>query len=165
MQNLIIRIAQENEKIIADPKIGCLILSDLTSDEKAEKIIQVIHKKNKLVLCESAEKFVKWHTDGFVLDLSKEQTPQKIVKLLRQRFAKAIIGVISRNRRHEAMLISECEPDFIIFKCWKDGLEQTAELLQWYSELFLIQCAAQIEEKLDYSSLLCDFVIIDDSMC
>lgn len=61
------------------------------------------------------------------------------------------------------MLVSECEPDFVAFKVWQEGLEQTRELLQWYNELFLIQSAAQIEDNsADISAISADFIIIDD---
>jgi hypothetical protein len=60
------------------------------------------------------------------------------------------------------MLVSECEPDFLIFRFWRDGWEANRELLKWYNELFLIQCAAQVEEDCDFKSLPCDFVILND---
>ena len=61
------------------------------------------------------------------------------------------------------MLVSECEPDFVAFKVWRDGIEQTRELLEWYNEFFLIQSAAQIEDdEVNIAKLTADFVIIDD---
>jgi len=165
MQNLIIKITQENTNLIQHSEIGCFILPDDCAPSFAKEFIAVAKKNNKLVLV-SGEKAVdfyqKYNPDGVILNTVKEEAPQKSIKQLKKIAPHAIIGVITRNRRHEAMLVSECEPDFVIFKFWRDGLEANTELLDWYSEFFLIQCAAQIEEDFDYSALNADFVIIDD---
>ena len=72
----------------------------------------------------------------------------------------SIIGLFSRSRRHEAMLISELEPDFIIFKVWSDGLDKTIELLNWYNDFFIIQSCAWLEdENIDLSLINADFYI------
>jgi hypothetical protein len=167
MQNLIIRITQENTKIIDDDKIGCFILPDTTSDAFAVKFVEAAAQKGKLVLTcgnNALSAYQKWQTDGLIIDTSKEEKPQKSVKQVQAQAKKAIIGVITRNRRHEAMLVSECEPDFVIFKVWQDGYERNKELLTWYNELFLIQSAAQMEEVCDYTALPTDFVIINDTV-
>ena len=73
-------------------------------------------------------------------------------------------GIICRNRRHEAMLASECEPDFLVFRAWADGQEKVRELTAWYSEMFLIQSALlPMEENLDFETFQTDFVILDDT--
>lgn len=166
MQNFIIRITQKNFNIIENPQCRCFILPDTTSVEFAAEFVQKAHAADKLVLA-SGEKAVSFYQknnlDGFMVDTSKESAPQKLIKKLQAQNPQAIIGVISRNRRHEAMLVSECEPDFVAFKVWQEGLEQTRELLQWYNELFLIQSAAQIEDNdVDISTISADFIIIDD---
>ena len=165
MQNFIIRITQENTQMLQKSAIGCYILSTSCSPQFAAEFIQQAHQANKLVLCAGdnlVEFYKTYNTDGLILNTVKEDKPQKLLKQIQAQAPKAIIGVISRNRRHEAMLVSECEPDFVIFKFWKDGLEANKELLDWYAELFLIQNAAQIEEELDFSRLNADFIIIDD---
>lgn len=73
-----------------------------------------------------------------------------------------IVGVVTRNRRHEAMLVSECEPGFVIFRAWQDGIEKIKELTSWYNEMFLIQSALLPMEDIDYASFETDFVILDD---
>lgn len=165
MQNLIIKITQENTNLVADDKIGCFILPDNCAPAFAKEFIVAARKNNKLVLVDgekAVDFYQKYNPDGVILNTVKEAQPQKIIKQIKKTLPSAIIGVISRNRRHEAMLVSECEPDFIIFKFWRDGLNANKELLDWYCEFFLIQCAAQIEEEFDYSSLNADFIIIED---
>lgn len=165
MQNFIIRITQENDALIANQSIGCFILEETLTPAFAAAFVLKAHQAEKLVLCagdKAAENYRQYQADGFVVDTVKEVAPQKILKPYREKFPKAIIGAVCRNRRHEAMLVSECEPDFVIFKFWQDGLETNRELLAWYNELFLIQSAAQIEEKIDWRSLSADFLIVSD---
>jgi len=166
MQNLIIRITQENTKLITEDKIGCFILADNLSADFMTWFTEEAHKHNKLVLTSgdnAVETYQNCKADGLVIDSSKDEKPQKLVKQIQAQAKKAILGVITRNRRHEAMLVSECEPDFVIFRLWKDGLAENRELIEWYSELFLIQCAAQPEEPCDYTDLPVDFIISDDT--
>ena len=167
MQNFIIRITQENFNSINNECCQCFILPDTTTPDFALDFVQKAHAKDKLILSEgnnAVEFYKKYNLDGVVVDTSKDEKPQNTVKFVQQQIGKAIVGVISRNRRHEAMLISECEPDFVIFKVWQEGIEHTKELLEWYNELFLIQSAAQVEDKnIDIEALTADFVIIDDT--
>ena len=165
MQNFIIRITQENTNLIKCAEIGCFILPDTTAPEFAAEFTTEVQKAGKLVLAEgnsAVEFYQKFGTDGLILDTSKEANPVKAIKEVQKQVPKAVLGVVSRNRRHEAMIVSECEPDFVIFKFWKDGFESNKELLEWYAELFLIQNAAQIEEDCDFSAIPADFVILDD---
>ena len=38
------------------------------------------------------------------------------------------------------MIVSEAEPDFVVFKVWKDGFESVRELTDWYNDFFLKMC-------------------------
>lgn len=165
MQNFIIRITQENTKLLNDDKIGCFILPDTVSSEFAERFINEAKQKGKLVLAcgDNAVQFCqKFNPDGLILNTVKEDNPRKYIENIRARAKKAIIGAISRNRRHEAMLVSEAEPDFIIFQIWKDGVENNIELIDWYNEFFLIQNAAYPQDEVDIKNINSDFVILDD---
>lgn len=166
MKNFIIRITQENTNLLDDETIGCFILPDSTSEAMATEFIEVAKAKGKLVLAEGENAltfYQRFNTDGMILNTAKAENPRKFIEDVRAKAPKAIIGAISRNRRHEAMLVSEAEPDFIIFKFWKDGLENNLELLEWYNEFFLIQNAAWPQENIENDKLPADFVIIDDT--
>lgn len=166
MQNLIIRITQENTKLASDGTIGCFILADNLPAEFTVKFTEEAHKHDKLVLTSGSnaiETYRNCKADGLIIDASKEEKPQKLIKQIQAQTKKAILGVISRNRRHEAMLISECEPDFIIFRFWQDGFAENLELLEWYNELFLIQNAVLPMQEIDLNSVHSDFVILDDT--
>lgn len=166
MQNFIIRITQENTELLNDEKIGCFILPDSVSSEFAESFINQARQKNKLVLADGDNAlafYQKFNPDGFILNTVKQENPRKFIENIRKQAKKAIIGAISRNRRHEAMLVSEAEPDFIIFQFWKDGLSNNIELLEWYNEFFLIQNAAWPQDEMDTTLIKSDFVIINDT--
>lgn len=165
MQNFIIRITQENTNLLNNDKIGCFILPDTINPEFAERFINEAGQKGKLVLVygdNALQFYQKFNPDGLIINTVKEENPRKFIENIRAKAKKAIIGAVSRNRRHEAMLVSEAEPDFIIFQIWKDGLENNLELIDWYNEFFLIQNAAWIVEDINFTDLKCDFVILDD---
>lgn len=166
MQNLIINITQENFDLLLRDDLVCFLLPDTLGENFIIEFVKRARNKAKLCLIygeKAEEKYQKYGADGVVLDLSREEKPQRLLKEFKDKNREALVGAISRNRRHEAMLISECEPEFIIFRLWKDGGEKTAELLKWYSDFFLIQCAVWPQEPLNYASSFADFVIIDSS--
>jgi len=167
MQNLIIRSTQKNTSLLTDSTLQCFILDTSLPEEFLEKFTAAAVSGGKLALYsgENAADICERHGgSGFLLDTSKENIKQKDIKKIFVAHPHAVKGLICRNRRHEAMLVSECEPDFIVFKVWKDGFAENKKLLDWYNELFLIQSAAQIEDDLpDLSSLHTDFIILTDS--
>lgn len=163
MQNLIINITQENFALLKNKEIGCFILANTLSEDFRTEFIAKAKAAEKLcLLLSDGKEFSLNNADGVVFDLSKEDAPQKILKNFKLKNPRLITGAISRNRRHEAMLISECEPEFVIFNVWNDGFDKCRELLEWYNEFFLIQSAVWPREKCDYTSLAADFVILDD---
>ncbi|MBR1600289.1 MAG: hypothetical protein IJ677_01775 [Alphaproteobacteria bacterium] len=165
MQNFIIRITQENTNLLNNENIGCFILPDTVSAEFAENFIVKAKQNNKLVLASgdnALQFYKKFNLDGLILNTVKEENPRKFIENIKAQAKRAIIGAISRNRRHEAMLVSEAEPDFIIFQIWQDGLEKNLELLEWYNEFFLIQNAVWPQKEINTSDIKSDFVILDD---
>ena len=98
--------------------------------------------------------------DGVVLDLGAEEVKDKLEAVRKTLGKGGIVGLFTRNRRHESMLVSEAEPDFVIFKVWKDGFEGVKELTDWYADFFLIQSAAWVmEDGVKVEQLRTDFVI------
>ena len=166
MQNFIIRITQKKFNLIAETVCQCFILPTISAADFTLEFVQKVHTAGKLVLAQGDDAvtfYQEYGLDGVLIDTVKEAAPQKMIEQVQKQIPQAVLGVISRNRRHEAMLVSECEPDFVAFKVWNEGIEQTKELLEWYNELFLIQSAAQIEdEAVDIAELTADFVIVDD---
>lgn len=165
MQKLIIRITQENTKLIADSNLQCFILPDSLPQSFIADFCAKAKTAEKLVLLsgeKAADLYLQKLGDGLIIDTSKDENPAKHIKEIKAKCKKSLLGVICRNRRHEAMLVSECEPDFIIFRFWKDGFAANSELLKWYSEFFLIQSAVQPEDEVDTSNLSADFLILSD---
>lgn len=162
MQKIILKITSEHFEPVNDDRFQCFILDDPLSSHFKQEFAVLAKKKNKIVLGFSLSDCLAYSLDGLIIDLSKSEKIAQDYKRQTKDLKNKFIGVICRNRRHEAMLVSECEPDFLIFKAWNDGIEKIKELTSWYAEMFLIQSALLPMENIDYKSFETDFVILDD---
>ena len=167
MQKFIVKITSEQTTLLSDSQIGCFLLDSQASESFNREFAEQAKLKGKLVLVygEQAPQICKkLSLDGVVVDLSKNEKPKAEFQYLRNFLGKdSIIGAITRNRRHEAMVISENEPDFVIFQAWQEGIEQVKELVSWYNELFLIQSAVVFrDENMNYGQFDCDIAILSD---
>lgn len=158
----IIRIDEPNEKILQDLIAECYVLCATLGESFCKRFIEKATDKVVLFYGDKAiEKCQNLGADGVIVDLSADDLKAKITALRKELGKNKYVGLFTRNRRHESMLVSEIEPDFIIFKVWKDGFEQVEELTNWYQEFFLIQSAAWVmEEDVPIEKLNTDFVIV-----
>lgn len=162
MQKFIIKISEPDDSLLNNPECECFILSSALPKEFMLKFIAAAKAKDKIVLAESSELCAQLNTDGVLLDLSKSENIAADYQAQTAGLKRKFIGVISRNRRHEAMLVSECEPDFIAFRAWQDGADKVKELTDWYEEFFLIQAALiPVDDNLDFSDFKTDYVIVN----
>ena len=165
MQKFVVNLTNKDKTLIQNSKLECFIID--TAQAKTAELVDSIKAQHKIVLLEgekACELCQEYNADGVLIDLSKSEHCAKDVNFARKQIGDKVLGVISRNRRHEAMLISECEPDFVAFKVWNQGIEQVKELVSWYTEMFLIQSAALLTEPLDnIEQLDCDIVICEDT--
>ena len=167
MQKFIVKITSENISLIDDSRVECFLLDSAADTAFNRRFAEAARKAGKLLLScgdKAPELCRELGLDGVVVDLSKNEKPKAEFQFLRNFLGKdAVIGAVTRNRRHEAMVISEFEPDFLVFQAWNDGLEQVRELVSWYNGLFLIQSAILCrDENLDYAGFDCDIVILSD---
>lgn len=165
MPKFVIKISAPGaENLLSDDNVGCFIIDSslpksyidsFISQATANEKIVLLSGKSAAVLCNAVE------ADGIVADLSSSDAIKKDMAFLRSQIGSRFLGVICRNRRHEAMVVSENDPDFVIFKIWHDGVENTLELAKWYTEFFLIQMAVQPEdEEVDFNVFPGDMVIL-----
>ena len=163
MHKLIVILENEDLSLIRQPNYECFLADSSLSDKVLANLSQTVKAQNKIFLISGDNACAlcqKYNADGVLIDVSKSEHCVKEVNFARKQIGDKILGVISRNRRHEAMLISECEPDFVAFKVWEQGREQTKELVAWYTEMFLIQSAVIPQEKLNnIEQFDCDIVI------
>ena len=163
MQKFIIHITEKSFELLKNEQLECFIInSDLPDSFKAE-FAKIAKENQKLVLSYEPETTIKFNLDGVVLDLSKSENIGADYKNLTQGLKGKFIGAICRNRRHEAMLVGECEPDFVVFRAWTDGQEKVRELTTWFDEMFLLQSALLPVEDVDYGTFKTDFVILEDT--
>ena len=145
MPNFILNInSPDDDLLLANPDIQCCLLNSEIEPKLLKKIIFQLQQAERIVLlfgANACELCNQLSVDGVALDLSKSNNLKQDITYARKQIGKKFLGAIVRNRRHEAMVASENEPDFIIFKIWEQGFEQTLSLAEWYSEFFLLQMA------------------------
>ena len=163
MQKFIIHITEPNYEILQDRDLECFILNQNLDDSFVENFAKKAKEKQKLVLSYNTQTTIKYNLDGAIIDLSKSECISSDYKTATHGLKNKFVGVICRNRRHEAMLVGECEPDFLVFRAWSDGKEKVQELTSWFSQMFLLQSALLPVEDIDFSSFATDFVILDDT--
>ena len=163
MQKFIVNLTSEDIALIRNSDLECFITDSELPEEDITRIIAEIKAQHKLLLLSGKDACAtcqKYGADGALIDLSKSEHCAKEVNFARKQIGDKALGVISRNRRHEAMLISECEPDFVAFKAWNQGIEQVREIVSWYNEMFLIQSATVLQEPItDKKRFDCDIII------
>lgn len=163
MQKFIVRMESE-EKRFSDKMEGeCYALNAALDEEYCREFVEKAAAESRIVLFygEGAVKTaVHLGADGVILDLGVEGLKEKMAAVRKELGKSGVVGLFTRNRRHESMIVSEAEPDFVVFKVWKDGFESVRELTDWYNDFFLIQSAAWImEDGVPSEELRTDFVI------
>lgn len=160
----IIRIDEKKDFDLKGDETECFVLATGLDEGFCKRFIDQAESLDKIVLFygEDAIDFcLKYKADGVIVDFGADDVVEK-VDTLRKKLGKGkFIGLFTRNRKHESMLVSEAEPDFVVFRVWKDGFENVKELTDWYNEFFLIQSAAWLmDDDIDISALHTDFVVI-----
>ncbi len=163
MQKFIVRVESE-EKRFSDKMEGeCYALNAALDEEYCREFVEKAAAESRIVLFygEGAVKTaVHLGADGVILDLGVEGLKEKMAAVRKELGKSGVVGLFTRNRRHESMIVSEAEPDFVVFKVWKDGFESVRELTDWYNDFFLIQSAAwTMEDGVPVEELRTDFVI------
>lgn len=162
MQKFIIRVENE-EALSAQLDEECYALNAALAEEACREFAAKAAAAGKIVLFygEEAIKAAKrFGADGVILDLGTDGLKEKMQAVRKELGKGGVVGLFTRNRRHESMIVSEVEPDFVVFKVWKDGFDGVKELTDWYSDFFLIQSAAWIMESgVPAEELRTDFVI------
>ena len=158
----IIRIDEADEALLKDMSADCYVLNTAIKDDFCQQFITAAETKVVLFYGDKAlEKCKSFGADGIIIDLGDEDLKEKMTALRKELGKDKYIGLITRSRRHESMLVSEVEPDFVVFKVYKDGFDKLKELTDWYEEFFLIQSAAWImEDGVPVDELKTDFVIV-----
>lgn len=163
MQKIIYRIDTPVADLFDKSDAECYILNDSLDESYCRQVIDKAAVSDKIILFygeNAVDVCKKYGADGVVVDLGAEKLKEQTENLRKTLGKGKFIGLITRNRKHESMLVSEVEPDFVIFKVWKDGFENVKNLTDWYQEFFLIQSAAWLmEDGIDDKMLKTDFII------
>ena len=163
MQKFIVRVESEEKRFLDIMEGECYALNAALDEEYCREFVEKAAAESRIVLFygEGAVKTaVHLGADGVILDLGVEGLKEKMAAVRKELGKSGVVGLFTRNRRHESMIVSEAEPDFVVFKVWKDGFESVRELTDWYNDFFLIQSAAWImEDGVPSEELRTDFVI------
>lgn len=165
MPKFILKITDESpSSYINEKNVECFVFSAALSENYLQAQVEQAKAAGKIILFEgegAAPLAVKLAADGIVADLSASTSIKKDMAALRRELGGLFLGVVCRCRRHEAMVVSENEPDFIIFRIWGDGADKTRELIEWYTEFFLLQMAVEpMDKSADFCSYPADMVIL-----
>lgn len=163
MQKNIVRVDAVDSEILENLSEECYVLDTALEEAFCRAFVEKACVEERIVLFygeNAIKKAKKFGADGVILDLGAEGLKEKMATVRKELGKGGIVGLFTRNRRHESMLVSEAEPDFVIFKVWKDGFAGVKELTGWYADFFLIQSAAWVmEEGVEVAELRTDFVI------
>ncbi len=162
MPKFILNINAVTDKIYTDDNIVCYVLdASLPKD-----YIKNFDSSGKMVLLggdNAAQLNSELATDGILADISSDlPIKAQVGEVRRQSGNRKVLGAVIAARRHEAMLVSETEPDFVAFRFSAEQKEYASEVIKWYNELFLIQSAVDLRNGITaLDNVDCDFVIIN----
>lgn len=163
MQKIIYRIDVPVADLLKKTEAECYVLNAALDEKYCREVISEAENKDKIILFygeNAVEVCKKYGADGVIVDLGAENLKEQMENLRKTLGKGKFIGLFTRNRKHESMLVSEVEPDFVVFKVWKDGFDNVKNLTDWYQEFFLIQSAAWLtEENIKQEELKTDFII------
>lgn len=167
MQNFIVRITEEDFSQAAGIDAGCQILPATAESQKAAAFIAKTRAQGRLTLIEGENAPQVCHllnADGVVIAVDSTQPYKKQIAAVQQQLGSGkILGIICPVERHAAMIVSECEPDFLIFDSATVSPDKFQELTDWYAELFLIQSAVAVDSPdAPLENLKYDFVVCSD---
>lgn len=161
MQKIIQRFEQIDDEILQGDDVCCrLIPADLV-EQLLPKLaddgcLKLVSGENAVSICN------KHNLDGVIVGVNAGKPVKKQIDVIKKTLGKKYIGVACSANRHEAMLCSECEPDFLIFEANLTKKSEILSIVPWYNELFLIQCALDIQDLCDeYMALDTDFIIVN----
>ena len=160
MPKFIIKIDKNMTSFFNNDDICCYCIDK----DSPENLMKQAQQSDKLVLTEDIDFCRQKKLDGIIINHIVDEKFAKYIKPLQKEFCGKYMGIYCQPNRHEAMLSSEAEPDFVIFNLNKQNQEEAFAVLQWYAELFLIQFAVPYFENIDEKILkMADFVILNMS--
>lgn len=146
--------------------IACVLLGrddGASDDDRFSRLIDLVQGAGAACLIEhDAELAERLGADGVHL----EADPEAYRKARALLGPEASIGVECGLMRHEAMLLAELGADYVGFGPTSpsdiDGIDQCAELIAWWAEIFVVPCVAfnidATDAALKLATLAADFI-------
>jgi len=131
---------------LAKADVACVLLGDdlgASDEHRVSRLIDLVQATGAACLIENdVELAERLGADGVHLgaDLEAYRTARALLG------PEASIGIGCGLTRHEAMLLAELGADYVGFGPASpsdiDGIDQCAELIAWWAEIFVIPCVA-----------------------
>lgn len=159
MPDIILKINTPEDKIYTSDHICCYWFASKPGADQRQQTAAA----GKLILASPDIDIAD--NDGVVVAVDSAKPLKAQIRPWREKIGgKRALGVIINPTRHEAMLASETEPEFVAFRFSQNNAAAASEVIKWYNELFLIQSAVDLSGGLvDIQGLDVDFVIINSS--
>lgn len=142
MSQIILKIETPDDVVYNDGRVCCCLFDASLPEEfllKARRNfpgLSLLCGKDAAVLCKHLD------FDGVVAEADVSKPLKAPLKKIREVIGpRKALGIIIPPRRHEAMLASEVEPEFVAFDFHPEEAGQARDVIKWYNELFLIQSA------------------------
>lgn len=160
------------ERTFASLEVSCMLLTQGRQSpidlDCARPMIDAVHGHDVACFIENdVQAVLKLGADGLHIDADLEtyHAARRALGPDRQ------IGVACGNSRHRAMVLAENGADYVAFGNGAELLRpswETAELIEWWSQLFEVPCVAWrpsgVEEAHLYAERGADFVALDDEL-
>lgn len=164
MPKLILKINAQTDEVYTHPDICCYLLNTALPETYIKNFdrrgaLLLLGGDNAAGLCKSL------NADGVVVDIDSSLPVKKQVASARAQLGSGkVFGAVIEPSRHQAMLVSETEPDFVAFRFGANEASRALPVVRWYNELFLIQSALDMSGGFgEWESFAPDFLIINSS--
>jgi thiamine-phosphate pyrophosphorylase len=152
-------------RAIDDTDAACLLLcvDDQTNDElQVERLIELTQSRGLACLLDKdAALAERLGADGVHIDAD----PTAYVEARQRLGDSASIGVGCGLIRHDAMLLAELGADYVAFGTESgtiDAIDELAQLIAWWSEIFVVPCVAwnvdSVSDAAKLAALGADFI-------
>ena len=160
------KLEAQLSQVLAAADAACVLLSgdgNAIDEQHVDRLIDLVqHADAACLLDGDAELAMRLGTDGVHLppDVELYRTARSLLG------SEASIGVGCGLMRHEAMHLAELGADYVGFAPHSpsdiDSIDQCAELIAWWAEIFVVPCIAfdidTVDQAERFASLGADFV-------
>lgn len=161
------RCESELAQALAESAPACVLLRRDVHADEADAVIDLVQGAAVACLLDEVDAAERLGADGAHISAEPD-----LYRRARARLGKsANIGVACGMDRHAAMLLAEAGADYVAFGATEGATEDfdaLADLIAWWSEIFLVPCVAwnvgRLDQAVRLASLGADFMSLPSSI-